>query len=96
MNDQECIFKRYLTSCSADKIFADKSLTNVRKQKVIESSIQKSSQAFCILISMIFHLHITSFTTLLIPLKRRLNVTKRQDSIQMCCTLSLLSVEGYF
>ena len=58
----------------------------------------------CILISMIFHLHITSFGTLLIPLKRRLNVTKREDSIQMCCTLSLLSVEdsiliyleGYF
>ena len=39
MNDQECIFKRYLTSCSVDKALHDKGLTYVRKQKVIDSSI---------------------------------------------------------
>ena len=39
MNDQECIFKGYLTRCANDKVFADKYLTNIRKQKVIDSSI---------------------------------------------------------
>ena len=38
MNDQKCIFKRYLTSCSADGVFVDKDLTGIRKQKVIASS----------------------------------------------------------
>ena len=38
MNDQKCIFKRYLTSCSADRVFVDKDLTGIRKQKVIASS----------------------------------------------------------
>ena len=39
MNHQKCIFKKYLTSCSVDKVFADKDLTDIRKQKVIDSSI---------------------------------------------------------
>ena len=42
VNDQECIFRRYLSSCSTDKEFADKSLTDKRMQKVIESSIARA------------------------------------------------------
>ena len=33
----------------------------------------------CILESMMFHLHMTSFATQIIPLKRRLNVTKTEE-----------------
>ena len=46
MNDQECIFKKYLTSCSVDKVFADKGLTDVRKQKVIDSSILSEDELY--------------------------------------------------
>ena len=35
MNHQEGIFKKYLTSWSVDKVFADKDVTGIRKQKVI-------------------------------------------------------------
>ena len=66
MNDQECIFKRYLTSCSADKIFPDKSLTNVRKQKVIDSSIQRKDDLYTHIndISLAYHkLCYTAYTS---------------------------------
>ena len=46
MNHQECIFKKYLTSCSVNKVFADKDLTGIRKQKVIESSIQREDELY--------------------------------------------------
>ena len=36
MNDQKYIFKKYLTSFSVDKVFADKDLTDIKKQKVIK------------------------------------------------------------
>lgn len=44
MNDQECIFKGYLTRYANDKVFADKYLANIRKQKVIDSSIQRQDE----------------------------------------------------
>ena len=46
MNLQECIFRKYLTSCSVDKVFADKGLTGIRKQKVINSSIQREDELY--------------------------------------------------
>ena len=66
MNYQECIFKRYLTSCSADKIFPYKSLTNVRKQKVIDSSIQRKDDLYTHIndISLAYHkLWYTAYTS---------------------------------
>ena len=39
MNQQKCMFKNYLRSCSVDKVFADKDLTDIRKQKVIDLNI---------------------------------------------------------
>ena len=66
MNYQECIFKRYLKSCSADKIFPDKSLTNVRKQKVIDSSIQRKDDLYTHIndISLAYHkLWYTAYTS---------------------------------
>ena len=41
MDERECVFKKYLTSCSVDKTFADSSLTEVRKRKVVESSVKR-------------------------------------------------------
>ena len=41
MNHQECIFKRCITSCSDNKVFVDKDLTDMKKEKVIESSFQR-------------------------------------------------------
>ena len=41
MNHQECIFKKYLTSCSVDKY-----LTGIRKQKVIDSIIQREYELY--------------------------------------------------
>ena len=93
MNHQECVFKKYLTSCSVDKVFADRDLTGIRKQKVIDASIQGEDKLYTH-ISMMFHLHIISFASQLIPLKRKLNVAKREESSQICQTLSLLSLEG--
>ena len=46
MNDQECIFKKYLTSCSVHKLFADKDLIDIRKQKVINSSIHRDDKLY--------------------------------------------------
>ena len=46
MNHQECIFKKYLTSRSVDKVFADKYLTGIRKQKVIDSIIQREDELY--------------------------------------------------
>ena len=83
MNHQECIFKKYLTSCSVDKVFADRDLTGIRKQKVIDASIQGEDKLYTH-ISMMFHLHIISFASQLIPLKRKLNVAKREESSQIC------------
>ena len=33
MNDQECIFKRYLRSCLIDKLLADKELKDIKKNR---------------------------------------------------------------
>ena len=92
MNHQECIFKKYLTSCSVDKVFADKDLAGIRKQKVIESSIQREDVLYTYIndVSLTYH----KLATQLLSLKRKLNVTKREESSQMSQTLSLLSVEG--
>ena len=49
MNHQECMFIKYLTSCSVDKVFADKDLSDTRKQAVIDSSIQREDTHICIL-----------------------------------------------
>ena len=54
MNDQECIIKKYLTSCS---VFADKGLTDVRKQKVIDSSILREDELYTHItdVSLVYH-----------------------------------------
>ena len=41
MSGKECIFRNYLTTCSVDKILADKDLTEIRKKKLVESSEQR-------------------------------------------------------
>ena len=46
MNDQEFIFKKYLTSYSVDKAFADKGLTDVREQEAIDSSIHRDDELY--------------------------------------------------
>ena len=33
MNDQECIFKRYLRSCLIDTLLADKELKDIKKNR---------------------------------------------------------------
>ena len=53
MSDKECVFGSYLTTCSVDKVFADKELTEIRKKKVIESSEQRKDD---------LHLHINSLS----------------------------------
>ena len=63
MNDQECIFEKYLTSCSAEKVFADKDLTGIRKQKVINSSIQREDELYTYINDVSVAYHNLSYTT---------------------------------
>ena len=66
MNDQECIFIKYLTSCSVDKVFADKGLTDVREQKIIDSSIHREDELYTHIsdVSLVYHkLCYTAYTS---------------------------------
>ena len=92
MNDQECIFKRYLRSCLIDKLLADKELKDIKKigNRLKHSERERMN---CLLISMMFHSHITIFATQLVPLKRRERLKKRRE-MGNAQILSFLSIEG--
>lgn len=66
MNDQEFIFKKYLTSYSVDKAFADKGLTDVREQEAIDSSIHRDDELYTHIndVSLGYHkLYYTAYTS---------------------------------
>lgn len=69
----------------------NKDLTDIRKQKVIDSSIQREDEQKGDIndVSLGYHkLYYTAYTS------ERIERDKKEGSSQMCQTLSLLSLEG--